>query len=467
MTVWGIEGGISLSSRFRQKNEQTQNNLNSSYYGLIHDIIYRDMHRRDACQTINPRVSGGFKMKGLLSIATVAAMALLMSAPAVAQKGSVRVEVLDAQTVQLNKGNLHVQRVIKDDRISPAGVLLDPYVYVQSNWVRWAPTGLAAFSYTAPADFATVPVSDDVVLFGGAAIDPGAGYDTITPVALATEFAFLLLNPSALPVSGTVTVSVSPWSGVFGLGALPPTHVSAPITLTNVPAGSLVLVIYTPTAPVPMTKASFVSLNVAPTVGAQMGLVIADSTPGNVSMMPGRGYFRRAPTATGGSVFTTLSQGSFFMTVRGHYNFIGQMDLSALAERARPVDPLAFQFDDDPDGDPDAGIEEAMRRNIVDVELLNDTPPPPGTDPFTSRLTTYVDENGRFSLPAAGEVARISMRRWDNALRVGYDRPGGGWGTLVTPTVNMQTVFVGDANGDGVIDDADILHGLFNFGLME
>jgi hypothetical protein len=407
-------------------------------------------------------------MKGLLSIAAVAAMVLLVSAPAGAQKGSVRMDVLDAQTVYLPKGSLQIQRVIKDDRISPAGELPDPYLYVQSNWLRWAPTGLAAFSLTAPADFPTVPVSDDVVLFGGAAVDPGTGgYDTIMPVAFATEFAFLLFNPSALPVSGTVTVSVSPWSGLFGVGALPPTHVSAPITLTDVPANGLVLVIYNPPAPVPLTKASFVSLNIAPTVGAQMGWVISDSTPGNVSMMPGRGYFRRAATATGGSVFTGLSQGSFYLGIRGHYNFIGQMDLSTLADRAHPTDPLAFQFDDDPDGDPDEGIEEGMRRNIVDVELFNDTPPPPGTDPFTSRLTTFVDENGRFTLPAAAEVARISMRRWDNAMRVGYDRPNGGWGTLASPTIDSQTVFFGDADGDGDVDDADILIGLFNFGMIE
>lgn len=405
-------------------------------------------------------------MKGLLPIAAVAATVLLISAPAGAQKASVRVEVLDARTVHLQKGNLQLQRVIKNDRISPAGDLPDPYLYVQSNWLRWAPSGLASFSYSAPTDFSTVPVSDDVVLFGETT-DPGTtGFDTTTPVAYASEFAFLLFNPSTLPVSSTVTVSVSPWAGLFGTASLSPTHVSAPITLTDVPATSLVLVIYAPPTPVPMTKASFVSLNITPTIGAQMGWVISDSTPGNVSLMPGRGYFRRAPTSTGGLVFTGLSQGSFFMTIRGHYNFIGQMDLSTLADRARPLDPLAFQFDDDPPGDPDEGIEEAMRRNIVDVELFNDTPPP-GFDPFTSRLTTYVDENGRFTLPAAAEIARISTRRWDNAMRVSFDRPSGGWGTLDIPTIDSQLVFFGDSDGDGDVDDADILTALFNFGMIE
>jgi len=124
-------------------------------------------------------------------------------------------------------------------------------------------------------------------------------------------------------------------------------------------------------------------------------------------------------------------------------------------------------LDDDPDGDPDEGIEEAMRRNYVDAELFNDTPPPPGTEPFTSRFTTFVDENGRFTLPAANEVARISMRRWDNGMRVSFDRPGGAWGTLAAPTVDMQTIFLGDADGDGDVDDADILIVLFNFGMIE
>jgi hypothetical protein len=138
---------------------------------------------------------------------------------------------------------------------------------------------------------------------------------------------------------------------------------------------------------------------------ASIGLLIANSTPGNVSTLPGRGYFRATSSTTpvftnitGGLVFTGLPQGSFYLAIRGTHNFVGTVDMSALSDRAKPSDPLAFEFDDDPQGDPDEGIEEALRRNIVDVEVVNDSDP---QNPFTSRFTTYLDENGRFTLPVS------------------------------------------------------------------
>jgi len=78
-----------------------------------------------------------------------------------------------------------------------------------------------------------------------------------------------------------------------------------------------------------------------------IGLLIANSTPGNVSMLPGRGYFRATSTTTpvftnitAGSVFTTAPQGSFYLAIRGTHNFAGTVDMGALSGRAKPSDPL-------------------------------------------------------------------------------------------------------------------------------
>jgi hypothetical protein len=88
--------------------------------------------------------------------------------------------------------------------------------------------------------------------------------------------------------------------------------------------------------------------------------------------------------------------------------------------------------------------------------------------PFTSRFTTYLDENGRFTLPVSNEIASITVRRWDNGLKVTFDRPAGGWRTdPCSPTVASQTMTFGDVNGDGTIDDADLLTVLFGFGSSE
>jgi hypothetical protein len=241
------------------------------------------------------------------------------------------------------------------------------------------------------------------------------------------------------------------------------------------PPGFDIFLITVPVSPsLPVPKAFWVAAT--PTANstinlANIGLLIANSTPGNVSMLPGRGYFRLAtpPTAftavTGGSVFTGLPQGSFYLAIRGTHNFAGTVDMGALSARAKPSDPLAFEFDDDPQGDPDEGIEEALRRNIVDVEVVNDSDP---QNPFTSRFTTYLDENGRFTLPVTNAIASITVRRWDNGLKVTFDRPASGWSNdPCSPTVASQTMTFGDVNGDGIIDDADLLAVLFGFGSSE
>jgi len=134
---------------------------------------------------------------------------------------------------------------------------------------------------------------------------------------------------------------------------------------------------------------------------------------------------------------------------------VGTIDMNALADRAKPSDPLDFEFDSATD------VEKALRRNLVDVEVVNDS----GPTPFTSRFTTYLDENGRFTLPVDAAIASVTVRRWDNGLAVTFNRPAGGWSTDVcAPTTASATMTFGDVNGDGIIDDADLLTVLFGFG---
>jgi hypothetical protein len=153
------------------------------------------------------------------------------------------------------------------------------------------------------------------------------------------------------------------------------------------------------------------------------------------------------------------------MAIRGTHNFVGQLDLSALAGQAKPKDLWDFEFDADGPSDPDGdGVEEGLRRNIVDVTVTNDA-----ATPFSSRFTTYIDENGRFTLPVDAAISQIKVRRWDNALAATFTRPAAGWSLdPCDPTdAGSDTVLFGDVNGDGTIDDGDLLAVLFNFGAGE
>ncbi len=145
------------------------------------------------------------------------------------------------------------------------------------------------------------------------------------------------------------------------------------------------------------------------------------------------------------------------MAVRGTHNFVGRIDPSALAERARPNNPWLFELTT-----PDDPVEKALRRNIVDVEVNNDF------GNFTSRFTTYIDEYGQFTLPLNANIASLTVRRWDNALAVTFTRPDGGWSSdPCNPTTANASLTFGDVNGDGIIDDADLLAVLFGFGSSE
>ncbi len=231
--------------------------------------------------------------------------------------------------------------------------------------------------------------------------------------------------------------------------------------------------IYLLTASVPdvvVSKATYISFTISG-LPANSGVLIAHSSPGNVYMTPSRGDFRRK-TPAGRFGFATAVQGSFYLNLLGTHNFVGQLDLSALNSRAQPKDPANAQFDGDNDG-----AEDALRRNLVDVEYNSTFTPLSGTpSTFTTRFTTYLDENGQFTLPASdatltsGTVTldSITVRRWDNGLAVTFTRPAGGWSTDVcNPSTASAPVIFGDVNGDGIIDDADLLSVLFGFGSSE
>jgi hypothetical protein len=406
-----------------------------------------------------------------LTMGIAALAAWLLIVPASAQKvapGATLVEETP-RTFVVQPGKLQIHRVRVGSDFQPAGTLPDPYVYAQTMMVRWAPTGGLALSYTSLVPGTTNTRADDVVLFGGAAIDPGTlGYDTFTPVACISEIDVLLVNAGTADATVDITLDIHPWTGIFSQGALPSifTMTATGVTL---PANSLVLLTFDVAAanngnPLPVPKAFWVKLTAPFGTPTTVGWIISNSTPGNTSFLPGRGYFRTDPTATGGSVFTGLPQGSLAMAVRGTHNFVGQLDLSALADRAKPKDLWDFEFDADGPSDPDGdGVEEGLRRNLVDVTLTNDS------GGFSSRFTTYIDENGRFTLPVDAAISQIKVRRWDNALAATFARPAAGWSTdPCNPTdAGSVTVPFGDVNGDGTIDDGDLLAVLFNFGAGE
>jgi hypothetical protein len=114
-----------------------------------------------------------------LTMGIAALAAWLLIVPASAQKvapGATLVEETP-RTFVVQPGKLQIHRVRVGSDFQPAGTLPDPYVYAQTMMVRWAPTGGLALSYTSLVPGTTNTRADDVVLFGGAAIDPGTlGY---------------------------------------------------------------------------------------------------------------------------------------------------------------------------------------------------------------------------------------------------------------------------------------------------
>ncbi|MFQ3610001.1 MAG: hypothetical protein SNJ72_00755 [Fimbriimonadales bacterium] len=405
-------------------------------------------------------------MRNIWFFSTLTVLAAGISVVASAQIGSATPSLVEepVQTVVVKPSDLRVNRVYLGGDFQPAGSLPDPYVYLQTMMVRWGADGTYALSFTGFPSANAFGTADDVVVFGGPIDPPATGYDTFTPVACISEIDLLLLNNTTSPLSQQITVEIFPWNGIFGNGAVPSPIATASGTITFAPGLNILTVDVTSAGSnLPVPKAFWVKVT-APNAPTTFGWIIANSTPGNTSLLPGRGYFRRDPVATGGSVFAGLPQGSLALAVRGTHNFVGQIDLGALADRAKPKDPWGFELDADGVDDPaGTGVEEALRRNLIDVEVTNDG----DIAPFTSRFTTYIDENGRFTLPVAPAISDIKVRRWDNSLAAVFSR-GTGWSAdPCNPTVASTILTFGDVNGDGIIDDADLLQVLFGFGSGE
>jgi len=408
-------------------------------------------------------------MKGFTLLSAVALTTMALTSAAFAQRAISPQPVgeLEPRTAVIPAHAFSVQKVYPVNLFFPAGSQPDPYIYLGANWGYVIPTGTSSggvsLTYFNPGDLATNEWADDIILAGGSTIPPLAHPNSTACLSEITVGVYL---EAASVGDVTLRVRIYGWDGSVAANSQypDPLNVFEDANLiwdsgaTPLNYGSLQPGVYLLTVPVPnvsVSKAIYISTIVGglPATG---GLIIAHG-PGNVYLMPSRGDFRRK-SPSDRFVFVTATQGSFLINLRGRHNFVGQVDMSALSDRAKPKNPVDQWFDGDTDG-----VAEALRRNIVDVEVVNDS----GT-PFTSRFTTYLDENGRFTLPVSPEIASITVRRWDNGLKVTFNRPAGGWSTdPCSPTEDTQQMTFGDVNGDGTIDDADLLTVLFGFGSGE
>jgi hypothetical protein len=407
-------------------------------------------------------------MKGLTLLSAVALTTMALTSAAFAQRAISPQPVgeLEPRTAVIPAHAFSVQKVYPVNQFFPAGSQPDPYIYLGANWGYVTPTGPSSgrvfLLYFNPGDLATNEWADDIILAGVGTFLPQAHPNAAACLSEITVGVYL---GAASAGDVTLQIRIYGWDGSVATTAQYPDPLNAVGNLIWTSAtlnyGPLQPGVYLLTVPVDpnilVSKAIYISTIVGglPTNG---GLIIAHG-PGNVYLMPSRGDFRRK-NPSGRFGFTTATQGSFLINLRGRHNFVGQVDMSALSDRAKPKKPVDQWFDGDTDG-----VAEALRRNIVDVEVVNDSDP---QNPFTSRFTTYLDENGRFTLPVSAEIASITVRRWDNGLKVTFNRPAGGWSTDVcNPTEASQTMTFGDVNGDGIIDDADLLTVLFGFGSSE
>jgi hypothetical protein len=406
-------------------------------------------------------------MKGLM-LSAVALTTMALTSAAFAQRATSPqfVGELEPRTAVIPAHAFSVQKVYPVNQFFPAGSQPDPYIYLGANWGLVSPTGSSSgrvfLFYFNPGDLATNEWADDIILAGVGTFLPQAHPNAAACLSEITVGVYL---GAASAGDVTLQIRIYGWDGSVATTAQYPDPLNAVGNLIWTSAtlnyGPLQPGVYLLTVPVDpnilVSKAIYISTIVGglPTNG---GLIIAHG-PGNVYLMPSRGDYRRK-NPSGRFGFTTATQGSFLINLRGRHNFVGQVDMSALSDRAKPKDPAYQWLDADADG-----VAEALRRNIVDVEVVNDSDP---QNPFTSRFTTYLDENGRFTLPVSAEIASITVRRWDNGLKVTFNRPAGGWSTDVCrPTEASQTMTFGDVNGDGIIDDADLLTVLFGFGSSE
>ncbi|MCS7208524.1 MAG: hypothetical protein NZ874_03040 [Fimbriimonadales bacterium] len=417
-------------------------------------------------------------MKGINVFAVVALTVAFVSVAA-AQGNIAPANLLEeeARTIPLHT-RPEIHHIDLSDDFNPASGA-NPYIYLQTMCLRWSDDGTAFFSYipfqaTIGGQSIVRTLGDDVVLMSGRPVDPPYSTSSQPPIACVSQITFAIagVNPlvnNTQPGTLALRVILYPWDGAFGsaAGATPIATGTATINFAAGTTSAIFLVTLSATN-LQVPKAFWVAFEVisAQTSNinlANVGPLISNSTPGSVSMLPGRGYFRgTTPTTpvftnlTGGSVFVGLPQGSFYLALRGTHNFVGRIDMSALSSSAQPQNPLFFEFETAAD------VEKALRRNLVDVEVVNDS----GAQPFTSRFTTYLDEKGQFTLPVSLNVQSITIRRWDNGLSVRFERDQDGPWSLdpCSPTTVSKTMVFGDVNGDGTINDLDLLAVLLNFG---
>ncbi|MFQ3612054.1 MAG: hypothetical protein SNJ72_11235 [Fimbriimonadales bacterium] len=384
---------------------------------------------------------------------------------------------LSVSTVTIPTSMVRIQKLMPVDQFIPAGSQPAPYIYLSSLYSMNGPSGLTSFSFFGPTDLATVEYADDAILGGIQPLLPVAHPNS---AACLREIQLGIYAASASLGEITVRFRVYGWDGNVAATAQYPDPLnvvgnanliwdSGDLNYGAIPAAGIYL-LTTAVPGVVVSKAIYVSFTISG-LPSNSGVLIAHSSPGNVYLTPSRGDFRRK-TPSGRFGFTTAVQGSFYMNLRGTHNFVGELDLSALNDRAKPKDPAEANFDGDNDGS-----EDALRRNMVDVEYnFTFTPLTGSPSSFTTRFTTYLDDNGRFTIPAgdttltSGTITldAITVRRWDNGLAVTFNRPTGGWSTDVcNPSVDSAQVTFGDVNGDGIIDDADLLAVLFGFGSSE
>ncbi|NUL83187.1 MAG: hypothetical protein HUU60_10755 [Armatimonadetes bacterium] len=391
-----------------------------------------------------------------------ARFSLMVSAALVGLVGTAfsQIQEIAPEVVTLNKDQINIRRINLSPNAGIQGDLRPPVLFSNSTIWKQADDGTYSFTYFADTNWATTAWGDHGQLAGGLnAAGTGRAYfgpwSVTSPVACVYEVDVLLFAPVAV---GNVAInlrlrnwngtsaddpfvsSVVLWeSGVLNLGPAAAgdiLYVTVPVPPTN---GDV---------PLPLTKGFLMELNSI--VGA--GWIISNGTPGNVHLEPGRCTFRRQ-TPAGAFTFTTSMVGSFAYALRGTHNVVLQLDHSALAERAQPIDPFIAGFDQDNDG-----VEEGMRKNMVQAEYV--------TAGFTTRYDSYVDEQGLMTLPVdLATVTGLNIRRMDNGLGVSFAVSGSV--TLCDFLFGSAEIIWGDVNGDGVIDDIDLAVVLTNFGASE
>lgn len=410
---------------------------------------------------------------GIRYLSVAVALATLSSA--FAQNDLFMIGEPYVRQAQITK-NTPIREVFPLNQFVPTSGGPAPYIYLSAGWELLGPTASGTFYYFNPGDFATNEWADDVILAGTQAGLPVAHPNSAACLRGITLGIFLPTGGSG----GSDVIAqfrIYGWDGSIATNSQYPDPLNAignliwdsgPVNYGPLGEGIWLLSLTLPESlNVVLSKAIYVSFQLSgiPSGG---GVIISTGNPGNVYMWPSRGDFRRK-TPAGRFAFLAAPQGSFLLALRGTHNFVGQVDLGALAPRSQPRDPIGMQFAEDINGDTVVDGDVGLLRNLVEVEYNR----PFGLIPsYAVRFTTYLDEKGRFTLPVQDDVSAnvdsITVRFWHNGIKVVFNRPPQGWSTdPCNPTVATGTFTFGDVNGDGIIDDSDLLAVLFGFGSGE